>query len=225
MVSELSPANGTVPLSELVEHARTLVGTGRRRFLGITGTPGSGKSTLSAALVDELGDSVRLVEMDGFHLANAELARLGRRDRKGAPDTFDVDGYVALLDRLATAKATVYAPRFDRSLEESIGSAVAIPADIDLIITEGNYLLHDDLGWQDVAARLDEAWFVDVSTEERRARLTARREGHGHPSAAAAAWVRDVDEPNAVIIERARVRADKVVRVTFPPVTAPRRSP
>ena len=87
-------------MDELVERARRLATAGRRRVLGITGTPGAGKSTLCEALLDALGQDAVLVGMDGFHLANSELARLGRADRKGAPDTFDVDGYVALLNRL-----------------------------------------------------------------------------------------------------------------------------
>ena len=203
-------------LATLVQRARMIAAAGGRKVLGITGTPGAGKSTVCAALQDALGDAAVLVGMDGFHLANAELTRLGRRDRKGAPDTFDVPGYVSLLRRLRAAnEPVVYAPFFDRSLEESIGSAIAVPARVPLVITEGNYLLHDEDGWDAVAPLLDESWFLDVEVDERRRRLVARRESYGHPSDAAAAWVDDVDEPNARVVEPARERADLVVRVTI----------
>lgn len=183
-------------------------------MLGITGTPGAGKSTVTEALLRGLGPDAVSVGMDGFHLANDELVRLGRRERKGAPDTFDVDGYVALLARLAAqAEGTVYAPRFDRAWEESIGSAIPVSADVPLVITEGNYLLHDEHGWDAVAAHLDEIWFLDIEADERARRLVARRLSHGHPAHEAAAWVRDVDERNALVVERARDRADLVVRV------------
>lgn len=203
-------------LDDLVDRARALVATGERRVLGIAGTPGAGKSTVSDALLAALGDDAVLVGMDGFHLANDELVRLGRRDRKGAPDTFDVDGYVALLDRIRAGRA-VYAPRFDRHLEESIGSAVLVPADVPLVITEGNYLLHDAFGWDAVRPRLDEIWFLDIEAGERRERLVARRLSHDHPHDEAVAWVRDVDEANAAVVERGRHRADLVVTVSDAP--------
>ncbi|MEV8026143.1 nucleoside/nucleotide kinase family protein [Microbacterium sp. NPDC080220] len=201
-------------LADLVERARGLAERGRR-ILGVTGTPGAGKSTVTDALLAGLGDRAVVVGMDGFHYANAELVRLGRRDRKGAPDTFDVDGYIALLARLRSQReGRIYGPVFDRSLEESIGSAVAVDATTPLVITEGNYLLHDAHGWDGVAPLLDEVWYLDVDADERRRRLVARRLGHGHPEAEAAAWVREVDEPNALLVEAARERADLVVRLT-----------
>ncbi|CAN5760509.1 hypothetical protein BH24ACT15_BH24ACT15_11780 [soil metagenome] len=123
----------------LVERARELLASGRRTVLGITGAPGAGKSTLARALAVELGESARLVAMDGFHLAEAELRRLGRHDRKGAPDTFDVCGYVAMLRRLRTSTdPVVYAPRFERAIEEPIACAVAVRREVPLVITEGN---------------------------------------------------------------------------------------
>ncbi|WP_235557411.1 MULTISPECIES: nucleoside/nucleotide kinase family protein [Microbacterium] len=199
---------------ELIDRARALASTGARRVLGITGTPGAGKSTVCAQLQDALGAQAVIVGMDGFHLANAELRRLGRRDRKGAPDTFDVDGYIALLARLRDQSGTpIYAPVFDRDLEESIGSALCVPADVPLIITEGNYLLHDGHGWERVAPLLDEAWFLEVEPSIRRRRLVARRESHGHPHDEAVDWVGSVDEPNAQLVESARDRADLIIRV------------
>ena len=212
---ESTPPTVQESFPQLVERARALIAGGGRRILGLTGTPGAGKSTVAAELLAALGDQAVLVGMDGFHLANAELIRLGRRDRKGAPDTFDVDGYVALLARLrAQTSGVIHAPLFDRSIEESIGSAIAVPAGIPLVITEGNYLLHDAHGWDAVSAHLDQTWFVDVDASERRRRLVARRESYGHAPDAALAWVADVDEPNAQLVDPARDRADLIVRVS-----------
>lgn len=203
----------------LAERARELAADGRRRILGIAGPPGAGKSTVTAALLEALGDRAVVVGMDGFHLSNAELRRLGRRERKGAPDTFDVDGYVALLRRLsAQAEGTIHAPVFDRELEESIGSAVAVRADTPLVITEGNYLLLADHGWHEVRDLLDEVWYIDVDAETRRRRLVTRRLGHGHPLAEATAWVEHVDEPNASLVDATRERADLIVRIAEAPV-------
>src|SRR5438309_3286446 len=131
-----------VPYEEALERARALAASGRRRLLGLTGMPGAGKSTVAARLVEDLGDLAVLVPMDGFHLANDELIRLGRRDRKGAPDTFDAAGYVALLRRLREhAQEVVYAPEFRRQIEEPVAGAIPVPPDVPLIVTEGNYLL------------------------------------------------------------------------------------
>ena len=217
-MSHTSPAldpESDAALADLVARARRLAQDGRRRILGITGTPGAGKSTVTAALVEALGDRAVVVGMDGFHLADAELWRLRRRDRKGAPDTFDVDGYVALLRRLATqTTGTIYAPVFDRALEEPIGSAVAVHAETPLVITEGNYLLHTAHGWDAVRELLDEVWYLDIDAETRRSRLIARRLSHGHPLDEATAWVDGVDEANARVIEDSRERADHVAHLT-----------
>ena len=218
-ISLPSSSNGANPvmlsLAELVTRGRAMAASGRRRILGITGAPGAGKSTLSSALMESLGSDAVLVGMDGFHLANAELLRLGRRQRKGAPDTFDVDGYVALLRRLRQQIAPViYGPVFDRGLEEPIGSAVPVAVDVPLVITEGNYLLLEEHGWRQVRDLLDEVWFLDVAPGERFMRLLARRRSFGEPAESASAWVRDVDVLNASIVERSAEHADVVIQLT-----------
>lgn len=202
----------TASIDELVDRARALILPGERRILGITGAPGAGKSTLCASLVAALGDAAVLVPMDGFHLANQELDRLGRADRKGAPDTFDAGGYLSLLHRLRDRKeSVVYAPVFDRSLEESIGSATPVPAETPLIITEGNYLLCEEHGWDAVRESLDETWYLDVSDETRMERLHRWRESYGHAPEDAAAWIQSVDAVNADYVESSKHRADLVV--------------
>ena len=183
-----------------------------RRIIGITGCPGSGKSTLAAALARDDPDSTIVVPMDGFHLAQRELVRLGRADRKGAPDTFDVDGYVALLERICReTDRTVYAPRFDRHIEEPIANALAIQPRHTTVITEGNYLLLPSGGWERVRPLLDGCRYVDCDDSARVARLIDRHIEHGRTEAEARAWVRDVDEPNARLIRGFRDAADVVV--------------
>jgi pantothenate kinase len=219
------PGPGTPPVvretvQQLVDRA-TALASGGRRLLGVTGAPGAGKSTVCAALVAALGPRVALVGMDGFHYANQELRRLGRRDRKGAPDTFDVDGYVALLQRLRTPPdRTVYGPVFDRDLEEAIGSAVPVPPDTPLVLTEGNYLLVQDHGWDAVRPCLDEVWYLDVPPEVRTRRLLRRRLSHGHERRAAKSWVHAVDVPNGEVVEASRARADLVVHLDVPELPA-----
>ena len=200
--------------ADLVARAATLVVSGERRILGVTGAPGAGKSTLCAALAQALGSDVAVVGMDGFHLANQELERLGRRERKGAPDTFDADGYAALLARLRLEPdETIYAPVFSRELEESIGSAAAVPAGTPLIVTEGNYLLLDSGPWRAVRAHLDAAWFLDLSDEVRQERLVSRHVAFGRPLPEARRWVNQVDGPNAATIQATRDRADLIVQL------------
>ena len=143
-------------LAELVARAAQLAGAGRR-LLGITGPPGAGKSRLADRIVQELAGRAVLVGMDGFHLADAELVRIGLRDRKGAPETFDRDGFVALLSRLRANAGTVYAPVFDRAWEDSRAAAVAVPTAVPLVVVEGNYLLY----WPEVGPLLDEVWYLD----------------------------------------------------------------
>jgi pantothenate kinase len=191
-------------------------GTGRA-VIGIVGAPGAGKSTfaaqLVAGLVDALGPIVVLVPMDGFHLANSELDRLGRRQRKGAPDTFDAGGYAALLRRLREpGPETVYAPEYRRDLGEPVAGAIAVGPEIRLVVTEGNYLLLDDGPWAQVRALLTESWFLETDDAVRLERLVARHVRFGKAPHAARAWAAGPDESNARLIAATAHRADVVVR-------------
>jgi len=197
---------------DLVERARTLMRAQQRALLGICGAPGAGKSTLSILLAETLGAEVVVVPMDGFHLHDAELARLGRADRKGAPGTFDVRGYVALLRRIhADPDHTVYAPSFDRDRELSLAGAIPVLPEHRLVITEGNYLLLDAPGWNDVRGVLTECWFVQADDGPRRERLIERHVQHGRTRDAATEWVMRSDEANARLIATSKHRADLVV--------------
>lgn len=199
-------------LADLVDRARALVRRERRTILGITGPPGAGKSTVSTALLDALGAHAAVAPMDGFHLSNEVLVDLGRRERKGASDTFDVGGFVALLQRLrANVEEVVYVPVFDRSIETAVAAGMAVPRQVPLVITEGNYLLHDSGGWERVRPELDEVWFIDVPAAERVRRLVRRRMEHGDAAGDAEAWVHSVDEVNADLVASSVMRADLVV--------------
>lgn len=199
-------------LSGLVTEAARLADCGARRILGITGAPGSGKSTLAAALGQALGERARVVGMDGFHLARTELARLGNTDRKGAPDTFDVLGFVALLTRLRrNVEEVVYAPRFDRALEEPVAGAVPVPQAVPLVIVEGNYLLLEDGAWAAVRPLLECCWYLDPGDRLRRSRLIARHRAFGRSPAAAREHALGSDERNAGLIAASRSKADLIV--------------
>jgi pantothenate kinase len=207
----MSPVNS----SELLDRVRRLAGAGPRVLIGITGAPAAGKSTLAEWLVGALtadGIAAVWVPMDGFHLADAALDLLGRRDRKGALDTFDGHGYLALLRRLrAETGTTVYAPAFERVLEQPIANSIAVRPDARVVVTEGNYLLADPEPWPAVRRELTEVWYSQVEDRLRIGRLVARHVRFGKTPDAAAAWAETVDEPNARLIASTRDRADLVI--------------
>lgn len=177
------------------------------RLLGITGSPGVGKTTLAAAL------GLPVIPMDGFHYADVELTRRRLLHSKGAPETFDAEGYAALLTRVRACEWNVVAPMFERTLEQPLAGAIPVPQS-GTVVTEGNYLLLNQPRWSAVRAQIDVVWHLVVDDEVRRERLVARHVEFGKNPAQARAWVQRVDEANAVRIEEARRRADLVVDLT-----------
>jgi pantothenate kinase len=202
--------------AEAVVAAVRLADSPGRSLLGITGPPGAGKSSYAAELVEavnQAGRSAVLVPMDGFHLAQAALESLGLAEVKGAPETFDAAGYLELLRRVREpGEEVVWAPRFDRSVEDAIAASIPIQPTVDLVVTEGNYLLLPQAQWWLVRLQLDECWFVDVDDDERRRRLLARHEDFGRSPEAAAERTGGSDEANAVLVNRTRDQADAIIR-------------
>ncbi|MFI5429354.1 nucleoside/nucleotide kinase family protein [Aeromicrobium sp. UC242_57] len=206
----------TVPdLDALADRARNLDTEGRT-IVGIGGAPGTGKSTLAKRLTNRLnasGTPAIQVPMDGFHLADVALRERRLLDRKGAPETFDAHGYLALLRRIRTeTQNDVMAPTFEREIEQPIAGAITIPPAVHVVITEGNYLLDLDDPWPEVTAELDEVWFIDLDDNRRRSRLVDRHVKHGKSRDEAQAWVDDVDEPNAIRVATRREAAHLVIK-------------
>lgn len=184
----------------------------RRIVIGIVGAPGAGKSTIAEQLVQLLQPDAALLPMDGFHLPQARLVELGRRDRMGAADTFDVDAFratfVAVLRGFGDSEQSVYAPGFDREREEPLLGVVDISPEFPCVIIEGNYLLLDSGGWERTAPMFDLTFFVELDDETRIARLVARHEKFGKSPADARAWALGPDQVNAKLIETTAARAD-----------------
>ncbi|WP_062464378.1 hypothetical protein [Demequina soli] len=196
----------------LVARAAALASDGRA-IVGIAGIPGAGKSTLARDLVAALenaGTRAAYLPMDGFHLSAAALARRGLAERKGAPETFDVDAFVAMLGRIRAGEG-VRAPDYDRGLHDVVPDRLAIPTHATVIVTEGNYLGLRSEGWGAVRPALDELWFLDVPWDVARERLVARRIATGRAPEPAAAWVDTVDAANARLVAATRVTADLVI--------------
>ncbi|MGX9673273.1 nucleoside/nucleotide kinase family protein [Mycobacterium sp. HM-7] len=186
-----------------------------RVVVGLTGPPGVGKSTAAERLVGEFNaverDFAALLPMDGFHLANAQLTRLGRKGRKGAPDTFDAAGFLVSLARVRDAyrAADVYVPQFDRRLEESVAAGLVVPAAARVVVTEGNYLALPSAGFAGARELIDRLYYLRGADDARRKRLLARHIAGGRSLIAAEHWVRAVDEPNARLIAETEGRCDR----------------
>ena len=200
-------------ISQAMDALRRRLTSGSRTILGIVGAPGSGKSTFAAWIQQQFGPgSAVVVPMDGFHLSNAIIDGTPLRTRKGAIDTFDAGGYLSLLRRLVRRdESVVYAPEFRRTIDEPVAASIAIPAEVPLVITEGNYLLAEQEPWKEVRAQLDEVWFVDTPPALRLSRLVARHVEFGMEPGAAQAWAEGPDETNAVLIQATRPAADRII--------------
>lgn len=203
-------------VSEAVARIKDLMDKSNKRIvIGIVGKPGAGKSTLTSQLISNLPkDSAVLIPMDGYHLSNKQLAKLGISDRKGAFDTFDSDGFVKLLKSVnRESEKDIYFPIFYREIEESYAADGVVPANTKLVITEGNYLLLDRGGWEAVREELDEVWYIEVDDRLRLDRLTKRHQSYGRNYEEAFAWASGSDEKNAELVAKTRDKADVIVEI------------
>ncbi len=206
-------------VADAVALARRATNDGTHRtVLGLVGAPGAGKSTLARHLVAEVDrklgpGTAGYLPMDGFHLSNAQLDRLGRRDRKGAPDTFDAHGYVALVRRLVEeTDHPVYVPDYDRSLHEPVAARHVIAPHTRLVVTEGNYLAVDDEPWSRLRGLFAQLWYVEADDGLRERRLRLRQREGGATEEAAREWVERSDRPNGELVKRFRHNCTRVVR-------------
>jgi pantothenate kinase len=209
-----SPLISLTSLEEVVSRAKSLM-DGERKIVGLIGKPGAGKSTLSAQLIQQLGDQAAILNMDGYHLSNLALHELGRADRKGAPDTFDALGFTEILKRVKhEVDKNIYFPVFDRAIEESIAAQGVIVPSVKLVITEGNYLLHNGDNWSGVKNLLDESWFIEVDDSLRIERLVNRHHKFGKSKVDALSWATGSDENNAKIVAQTRESADLIINLS-----------
>lgn len=204
-----------VAAREAVEAAESAAG--RRIVLGLTGPPGAGKSTLARFIVDyartRMGESwAAYFPMDGYHLSNVQLKRLGLEKRKGSPPTFDVDGFTVMLSRLTADSGNgIYVPDYDRSLHEPVAARLLVPAEARLVVTEGNYLALDEPRWRAARRFIDLLWYVDAPDALREERLVARQIAGGRSADAARNWVESSDRRNGELVKSSRERADRII--------------
>lgn len=201
----------------LARDAIALASDSARAILGVAGSPGAGKSTFVDVLLERVravkgDDWVAHIPMDGFHLADAQLDRIGARARMGAPDTFDAAGYAHLLERVRQeTDEPVYVPGFDRTLEQPLAAALVVLPSARLVVTEGNYLLLDDPDWTRARRAMDAVWFVTSDETMRIERLVARHIQFGKTPREARTWVTTTDQRNAELVAGTVANADRII--------------
>lgn len=201
------------PITEegLVREIEARSGNRERILVALAGPPGSGKSTLAGRLAERLGPSAAVLPMDGFHLENDRLQQMGLLHRKGAPETFDGDGFVALLDRLRSGESVPY-PAFDRVADRTVPGAGRIDRAVRIVLVEGNYLLLNHPPWSELEGLFDLTVRIEVDRDELEARLVERWLAHGLAPDAARARATGNDMRNVDLVEKNSRAADFSIR-------------
>ena len=190
-----------------------------RYFLGITGCPAAGKSMLAKNLTDEINsrtgdDLAAVVPMDGFHLPNSILKQRAFLNIKGAPETFDVDSFVKLINRLhGFPDRSIMCPAYDRKIHDPVENSITIKPCNRLIIVEGNYLLLNVPPWNTIRTKMNEVWYIDTPLKTVKEQLLRRHIAGGTSKKEAERKVESVDLPNAVLIRKTLLFADKIVNL------------
>jgi pantothenate kinase len=200
----------------LFEQIQSLLnGQNPRTLIGIVGKPGAGKSTVVEEISKKFDSkTVSIIPMDGFHLSNEELISLGRRDRKGAPDTFNVEGFTLLIKSVKIDHSVDHKfPIFHREIEASIADEGMVPKESKVVVIEGNYLFSEAHGWNGIYPLLDHSWFIEIDDEIRIERLIARHVRYGKTREEAEAWSRGSDETNARFIGLTANRAENRINL------------
>ena len=193
----------------------SLDGQSARTIIGIVGKPGAGKSTVVEEIAKRFdSNTVSIIPMDGFHLSNEELISLGRRERKGAPDTFDVEGFTSLIKKVKINYNIDHTfPIFHREIEASVDNEGIVPKESRVVVIEGNYLFSTDHNWGGIYSLLDHTWFIEIDDEVRVERLIARHIRYGKTPEEAEAWSRGSDEANARFIASTANRAENRIKL------------
>jgi pantothenate kinase len=203
-------------LEELLAKVNSLLDSSSGRvIIGIVGKPGAGKSTITDYIMKNIKIQAALVPMDGYHLSNKVLIELGRRERKGAPDTFDAKGFTSLLERIRNnVDEDIYFPVFHREFEESYSAEGVVEAGTRLVLTEGNYLLVDDEKWGGIRPLLNESWYLAPDDAVRQERLIARHMKYGKSKEEAEFWSLGSDEANAQVVAASSKYATRIVEIS-----------
>ncbi|CAJ2504396.1 Uu.00g117900.m01.CDS01 [Anthostomella pinea] len=201
-----------------------------RVLTALASVPGSGKSTVSAALLKALrsqgNEDIVVVPMDGFHYSTSVLfsfddPALAFRKR-GAPFTFDAAGLLELVLTLKTIPVTtdehqemiITAPSFDHGVQDPVLDDIHISSKSKVVIMKGNYTLLNQSPWDEISELVDDRWFVVVPAIVARERLIERhlRAGIETSREAAALRAEDNDIPNGDLIGAALIEPS--VRIT-----------
>ncbi len=195
---------------QIADRIVALPNSATRNLIALAGPPAVGKSTIAEAtvrLLRENGVRADLVPMDGYHLDNETLDATHLRERKGAPETFDLDGFSQMVARLVKSE-DVLVPGFDRSLDAVVPNMHRVDAQTETVVIEGNYLLLDEPGWRELAQYWTLSVFLSAPETTLTSRLLQRWRDNGFDADGAVRKAEGNDLPNARRILGNRLPAD-----------------